>query len=192
MKKELLSQKLRKGEVIIIPTDTIYGIVGSALNPETVEKIYQLKSRNSKKPLIILISSLHDLLLFKIILTQKDKDFLGKIWPGKVSVILPCLKKDFSYLHRGKKSLAFRLPKDKKIMDILKITGPLVAPSANLEGLPPAKTIKEAKNYFGKKIQIYLDGGKLESLPSTLVENKKGKWKVLREGEVKIKQDIIE
>lgn len=74
----------------------------------------------------------------------------------------------------------------------MKITGPLVAPSANLEGLPPAKTIKEAKKYFGKNIQIYLDGGKLESLPSTLIEIKKGKWKALREGEVKIKQDIIE
>lgn len=96
MKKELLSQKLRKGEIAIIPTDTIYGIVGSALSPEVVEKIYQLKSRNFKKPLIILISSLKDLSLFKIRLTQKDKDFLGKIWPGKVSVILPCLKKDFS------------------------------------------------------------------------------------------------
>jgi len=125
---------LKQGKVGVIPTDTIYGIVGSALNPQTVEEIYVLRKRATNKPMIILISSLLDLKKFGMHLTKAQTDFLKKIWPNPVSVVLPCTLAKFTYLHRGKKSLAFRMPKNDELLQILKKTGPLVAPSANIAG----------------------------------------------------------
>lgn len=173
---------LQQGGVGILPTDTIYGLVGSAGNKETIKRIYKLRKRNLKKPMIILIGALSDLKLFDIKIDNDLKKILSRAWPGKVSVILPCPHKKFSYLHRGTKTLAFRLPKTLKLRNLLKITGPLVAPSANPEGLPPAKTIGEAKRYFAKTIDFYLNNGKIESLPSTLIRIENKKVKILRRG----------
>ncbi|HRY82580.1 MAG TPA: L-threonylcarbamoyladenylate synthase [Candidatus Moranbacteria bacterium] len=181
-----LAQNINEGKIAIIPTDTIYGLSASAFLPYSIEKIYRLKKRNLKKPLIIIISGIDDLELFKIKIDAKTKKILEKIWPGKVSVILPCPNKKFRYLHRGQKSLAFRLPDKANLKRLLKSTGPLVSASANPESLLPAKTITDAKKYFGKKVDIYIDEGKLESLPSTLIEIKNEKIKILRQGEVKI------
>jgi L-threonylcarbamoyladenylate synthase len=70
---------------------------------------------------------------------------------------------------------------------LLQRTGPLIAPSANFEGEPPASTIRAAKKYFGKKVDFYADAGRLVSRPSTLIKMEKGWLIVLREGAVKIK-----
>ena len=195
MKKELFAeiQKtiipiLKLGGVGVFPTDTLYGIVGSAINGETVERIYVLRKRNLKKPMIILISSLNDLKKFDIALSVEQKKILKKIWPAGVSVVLECAKKKFEYLHRGKKTLAFRFPDDEELLKILKKTGPLVAPSANKEGEKSAVTYLEARKYFVEDVDFYVDAGKLKSKPSTIIEiNKNGKINVLREGAVKIK-----
>lgn len=184
---EKVIELLKLGKVGVMPTDTIYGIVGSALSPQTVEEIYTLRSRDLSKPLIILISSLDDLKRFDIVLTKEQKDFLNKIWPNPISVILPCPKEKFSYLHRGKKSLAFRLPKDTGLLDILKKAGPLVAPSANFAGEKYAETVAQAKKYFTDKVSFYIDKGKLQSKPSTIVRlYKDGTRIILRQGSFKI------
>lgn len=181
-------QMLQNGRVGVIPTDTIYGLVGSALIPDTVERIYRLRRRNPNKPFIILISSLNDLNHFNIKLDKFTRDFLEKNWPNPLSVVLsvtPASRGELSkwnYLTRGTKTLAFRMPNNSKLLDILKKTGPLVAPSANFEGSKPAETIDEAKGYFGNEVDFYVDGGKLVGLPSTLVAIKEGKIKVLRQG----------
>ncbi len=194
------------GGVGVLPTDTIYGIVGSALNKKTVARIYKLRRRSPMKPMIILIGSLDDLRLFDIRPTGAEKKILRKLWPGKVSVVLEVKSKKlkveskFKYLHRGTKTLAFRLPKPAWLRRLLKYTGPLVAPSANWEGHPPAKTIREAKKYFGpvrsregsqrayasNGIDFYFNVGKLVSAPSTLVKIEKGKMVLLRKGAVKL------
>ncbi len=171
-----------------MPTDTIYGLVGSALSKKAVARIYRLRRRGLQKPMIILVGSLRQIDLFGIKLDKKTGKILKKYWPGKVSVILSCRLKKFLYLHRGTKTLAFRLPKNFRLRRLLLKTGPLVAPSANFEGVPPAKTIGEAKKYFGKKIDFYVDAGKLEFLPSTLVSVNNGKFLVLRQGAVKMKK----
>lgn len=164
-----------------MPTDTIYGLVGSALIPKTVEEIYALRSRSTNKPMIILISSLDDLKKFDVTVTKKQKDFLMQIWPNPVSVVLPCPKEKFVYLHRGKNSLAFRMPKNNNLLHILKKTGPLVAPSANIEGKSPAESIDQAKEYFDNKIAFYLDIGKIKSKPSKVIRlYKDGSHLVLR------------
>ncbi len=181
---------LKNGGVGIIPTDTIYGIVGSALNKKAVEKIYQLRKRSLDKPFIILIFSINDLKKFDIKLTQKQEEFLQKIWPNPISVVLSCPNKRFTYLHRAKFSLAFRMPKDKNLLKILKETGPLVAPSANFEGEKPAENILEAKQYFKDQVSFYVDKGEIKSKPSTVLSiNDQGTLTVLREGSLKIEED---
>ncbi len=173
---------LINGGIGVLPTDTLYGLVGQALSKRAVSRIYKLKKRNPRKPMLILIGSIKDLNLFKIKFSKKRQNLLLKFWPGRVSIILSCSPKKFSYLHRGIKTLAFRLPKKLSLIRLLRRTGPLVAPSANPERLKPAKTIKEAKKYFGDKVDFYFSQGKLISLPSTLIAIKNGKIIIKRKG----------
>jgi L-threonylcarbamoyladenylate synthase len=162
-----IGEDIKKGKIGVIPTDTIYGIVCSAMNKRSVERLYKIRRRNLKKPMIIIISSIKDLELFNV---KIDKKITNKYWPGRVSIIVPVKK--FKYLHRGKNSLAFRLPDNKDLIKLLKISGPIVAPSANMEGREPAQTIEKAFNYFQDKIDFYVDCGKLKSKPSKIISLK--------------------
>ncbi len=186
--REKPENMLAVGDVGILPTDTLYGIVGSAFSKKAVARIFNVKKRNAKKPLIILVSSLSDLSRFGIALDQHTRSALSRFWPGKVSVILPCPHRRFSYLHRGTKTLAFRLPKKKSLRALLAKTGPLAAPSANPEGLPPAETVKEARAYFGNEADFYISAGRrVVSKPSTLVRFEHGAFIVVRQGAGRIK-----
>ncbi len=167
MKEEI--KLLKKDGIGVLATDTLYGVVGSALSKKAVRRVYEAKGRDDKKPLIILIASLNDLKKFSVRLSANQKHFLENAWPGPVSVILQCKPKKFEYLHRGTESLAFRMPKKKKLAELLKKTGPLVAPSANPQGLNPAKTIAEAKKYFGDTVDFYVAEGTKEGKASTIV-----------------------
>ena len=183
--KELI-EKINNGEIGILPTDTLYGIHGLALNKNTVEKIYEIRNRNPQKPFIILISSIEDLKKFKIEITEKVKQFLGNHWPNKLSVVLPCPHKEFEYLHRNTNTLAFRVPRKSDLLELLNKVGPLISTSVNPEGQEPAKTIEEAKNYFSN-LDFYIDQGRLDSEPSTVINiDKNGKIEILRQGAVKI------
>jgi len=164
---------LRAGGVGVLPTDTLYGLVGLARRPKTVQRIYRLKRRAPPKPFIILIDSLMDLNRFGTKINPQTRRVLTRLWPGPISVVLPS---------RRPKTLAFRMPRNKPLRRILKQTGPLVAPSANPEGKKPAETIKEAKKYFGGKVDFYLSAGKrLAGPPSTLVAlDENGRITVLR------------
>lgn len=181
---------LKNGGVGVIPTDTVYGLVGSAIKKEAVQKITEIKNRSDGKGFIVLIFSLDDLKVFGVTLTETARIFLQKFWPGSVSVILECKNPDFDFLKKDG-TIAFRLPNKEDLLETLKQTGPLIAPSANPEGLPPAKNITEAKKYFdlpgeGNKVDFYEDGGELDSPPSTLVKIVGDKVEVLRQGIVKI------
>jgi L-threonylcarbamoyladenylate synthase len=163
-----------------LPTDTIYGLVGSALNKETVERIYKVRKRERTKPFIVLISDIRDLKILGIKLKPFQKNLIKKFWPGPYSLIFDCKSKKFEYLHRGKQNLALRVPRPKWLRNLLKKVGPLVAPSANLAGMPHAKTIREAKKYFGESIDFYFDAGKIDKKPSTLIDIRKKEIKILR------------
>ncbi len=181
-----------RGGIGVIPTDTIYGIVCSAFSKKAVERVYRLRKRSPKKPVIVLISSRFGVRMFGADLDRRTSNILNNVWPGPISVIFPVSGlrspvSKFRYLHRGKNAIAFRLPAKASLRKFLKMTGPLIAPSANLEGKKPARTAKEAQKYFGNKIDFYVDGGKLRSKPSTLVSFKNGKLRVIRPGAAKVK-----
>lgn len=181
-----IASKIKGGQIIVMPSDTIYGIFTSALKKESVERIYDLRKRNRSKALITLISDISELNEFNINLSDDQKNFLETIWPGAVSVILECSDPKFNYLHRGLNCLAFRIPDNKPLINFLKLSGPLVAPSANIEGEKPSETIEEAEKYFGNKIDYYLDGGSISGEASTVIKlNKDNSIEVIREGKVK-------
>lgn len=171
---------IREGGIGVLPTDTLYGVVGSALNANTVTRIYEVRERDSHKPLIVLISSVNDLTQLGIQVQGAQTEFLKRYWPGAVSAILPCPAAAFEYLHRGNQTLAVRLPAHKSLQELLTATGPIVAPSANPQGQPPAETADKARAYFDNTVDFYLDGGRLAGQPSTLVDLTGEQPKVLR------------
>ena len=181
VKKKRIIKILKNDGIGIMPTDTIYGLVGSAFSISAVERIYQIKNRDEGKPLIVLIASIKDLERFGAKINKKQSKILKKFWPGKISIILSCKSLKFKYLHKGTKSIAFRLPAKKSLIEILKKTGPLVAPSANPESLKPAENIKQAKKYFTNVVDFYLSVGILKNESSTLIKvDKSGGIEILR------------
>lgn len=160
---------LEQGGVGVLATDTLYGIVGSALSSETVERIYALKQRNHTKPLIVLIAQVEDLEQFGVVLSEKLITQLKQYWPGPYSILLPVIDDQFEYIHRGTDQIAFRIPDKPELLQLLEQTGPLVAPSANMEGMPPAKTTQEARNYFGTDVDFYVDEGECNNKASTIL-----------------------
>ena len=181
---------LKKGGVIVAPTDTLYGILVKADNKKAVERVYKIKGRDKGKPCIVLITSLGDLKKFGLKL-PKDGEvyrFLEHVWPDKVSVVLPCPSPKWRYIHRGTKAIAFRMvsPKNKNLYSLLQKVGSLVAPSANPQGLEPARSLAQAQMYFKDSIDLYVNGGTRNIPPSTLVSLLGPKPKVLRQGSVNI------
>lgn len=160
---------LRNGAIGVIPTDTLYGISCSALNRTSVERVYAIRKRDRSKPFILLISSLDTLALFGICFSERARQTLLAIWPAPVSIILPCTSKKFTYLHRGTKSLAFRMPDNAQLRALLKKTGPLITTSANPEGKKPAETIAQGNKYFGNRLDFYVDAGRKRGAPSTIL-----------------------
>jgi tRNA threonylcarbamoyl adenosine modification protein (Sua5/YciO/YrdC/YwlC family) len=111
---------------------------------------------------------------------------VNKYWPGTLSVIFESSQIP-EWLQRGTNSLAVRLPDLKELRDLIAKTGPLVSTSANLQGQKPANNVKEAKRYFGNKLDFYVNAGELEGQSSTLVKIEKGMLKVLRQGAYELK-----
>lgn len=151
---EDLIETLLSGGVAVIRTDTLYGLVARADDESAVARVYAIKHRNPSKSCIILVDS--------------PASIYGSA-DGRASVLSPMPTLPVSYLIDGSgappwllrqnRELAYRIPTVSEVRDLLTITGPLIAPSANPEGQPPARTIDEAKNYFGDLVDIYVDGG---------------------------------
>lgn len=163
---------LKKDGIAFVPTDTMYGIVANALSAKAVERVYKVRGRDKDKPCIVLVSSFADIEKFGVKITPPQKQFLNTVWPGKVSVILPVKDPKWRYLHRGKKSLAFRMigERNKNLYHLIKSIGPLIAPSANPQGKIPARKRSEGRAYFGSNIDAYVCVGTRISPPSMLVD----------------------
>jgi L-threonylcarbamoyladenylate synthase len=188
MNKQSPTNILIHDGVVVLPTDTLYGVCASALSKKAVERIYAIKGRDENKPFIILIDTIDQLKRFGIKLTKEQKTFLEHLWPNPVTVILPIASKKFAYLHRKTEALAFRIPKSPKLREFLKKTGPLVAPSANPQGEKPAETIREAKAYFGNTVNFYIAGGRKVGTPSTIIKlSHTGSYEIVRQGRFKLK-----
>lgn len=185
-----IAEALLAGAVAVVPTDTVYGAVARAADRDAIERLYHLKSR-VRKPGTLIAASIDQL----VELGVPRRYFTGaqQYWPGPVSVVLPTVPA-LSYLDQGVGTLAMRLPDDEQLRQLLERTGPLMTSSANLPGQPESKTIAEAEEYFGEKIDLYVDGGKRDRPASTVIRIVDDAVEILRMGAVKIneKGEIIE
>lgn len=174
---------LNKSQVVVIPTDTVYGIAVRAADENAVNNLYKLKNREHKPGTIIAasIDQLVDLGIKRRYLTA-----VSGYWPGPISIEIP---HSINYLNQGTGRQAFRIVKDIKLIKLIEQTGPLLTSSCNLPKKPPANNIDEAYKYFGDKIKVYVDGGDLAGrLPSTLIRVIDDAIEVVREGAVKINE----
>jgi L-threonylcarbamoyladenylate synthase len=141
-------------------------LVAVANNDVAVERVFAVKGRADYKAPIVLISNTNQ--LFDTI-NDSLKTYLAEFWPGKNSVILPTHAAP-DWITRGNGSVAYRLPDNPELCALIDKVGPLIAPSANPEGLHPAMTIGQARNYFGDTVDFYIDGGEVtDDTPSKLL-----------------------
>lgn len=182
-------QLLKPEAVGIIATDTVYGIVARAEDKAAVERLYEIKKRDEKLGTLV-AANLEQ--LEALGLKHRYLKAVEQYWPGAVSVIIPSGDPNLTYLHRGKMSIAVRIPDDKKLQELLQKTGPLLTSSANQPGEPPATNIQQAKDYFGDKPDFYEDGGDLTGRePSTIIRIIDDAVEVIRQGAVKIDDATI-
>ncbi len=150
---------LGRGEVVVFPTDTVYGIAGDAFNPKAVEKLLATKGRGRQSPPPVLIGNLNALYALAETVPDVAKRLAETFWPGALTMILrsqPSLSWD---LGETKGTVALRMPDHKIALALLEEVGPLAVSSANLTGEPAAVTCQQAVAYFDTAVATYLDGG---------------------------------
>lgn len=174
-----LAELLKLGNVGVIPTDTVYGLVAAASDKQAAVRLYKLKQREGKPGTLIAanISQLVELGLDEVSLRVAEK-----FWPNPLSVIIPA-SPNLGYLDQGLGALAVRIPVDQPLRELLQATGPLITSSANQPGKPPANTLREAQAYFGGEVDFYLDGGDLSGRESSTVARiSNGRLQIVRPG----------
>ncbi|MBO4404745.1 MAG: L-threonylcarbamoyladenylate synthase [Treponema sp.] len=186
LSSESASSLLKKGEIVILPTDTVYGFSGIAdLKGKTSfctqETIARIKNRDFGKPLIMLIASPSDLSLYT---DEVLPPVLAEKWPGSLTVIVP-LKED-NPLDTSLKTAAFRCPGDEWLRSVIEKTGaPVYSTSVNRSGNPVLDHISDIKKEFSDDVPLIVDDGdKTGALPSTIVKLQNGSWTVIRQGSV--------
>ncbi len=169
-------QKLLEGEVIAIPTESVYGLSVDALNPEAVKKLLKLKSRNFNKGFILITDDLKNCQDWLQIISPEHQEILKKIWPGPVTYLIPSSNQVPVYLKGDHETLAIRISAHPVLSEIAKKLGrPLVSTSANLTQHLPAKSVLEIKNYFGE--DFFIAAGALGNLdkPTAIFDLLSGK-----------------
>ena len=157
---------LRAGGIGVIRTDTLYGVIACASNEHAVQRVYDLKERAEHKSPIVLV---HDISDVYDPVSQSTSTLLDEAWPGPVSVIIPSQNAPL-WIRRDNQSVAYRQPNSESLLQLLAQTGPLIAPSANPEGMKPAMNTAEAQAYFGENVDFYVDSGQVtDAAPSKLI-----------------------
>lgn len=179
---ETTNDILKNKGIVVLPTDTVYGIMTSVFNFEGQKQIYKLKNRASRKPLILMSDNIKTLKRFVVFPKGIDK-IVMEFWPGQLTLILPTTELG-KMLTGGRDNLGVRIPDCKILLDIMaKYDIPLMTTSANVSGKVSAKTAETAIQYFDGKIDLIVDGGKCEfSFESTIIDMVKFPYVVIRKG----------
>lgn len=185
---EEIRVSLAAGGVVCMPTDTVFGLLGLATNSEALENIYHLKKRAASKPFIILCADVVQVAKYFVLNPPLDC-FTNNLWPGPISILLP-MKPHLPLLEPYKKlfkttEIVVRIPDHPLLRQVIRETGPLVAPSANPAGLAPATTVHQAREYFKEAVDLYVSGETpISAIPSTIVRFRAGIPELLRVGPV--------
>lgn len=175
---------LGKGDVVVFPTDTIYGIGASIAQESGIKKIFEVKSRSQNKPLIIYVADFEQLQQVTQGIPESTIESLRKIWPGAMSGIFPKTEIVPSFVTSGKGTVAVRIPNHPLCLELVRQVGdPLAVTSANVSGMETQKTAPEVAAQLGERVPLVLDGGpNPEQQPSTLVDFTGSTAQLLREG----------
>ena len=190
---------LQRDELVVIPTDTVYGLAANAFSRKGVQALLDAKGRTAQSPPPVLISSMSQLDALTEFVPQVARNLANTFWPGALTIILraqPSLQWD---LGETKGTVALRMPDHKIALALLEETGPLAVSSANLTGQSAATTCQQAEGYLGASVSAYLDGGPspkgeastildLTSITETVVDGEvvtRGKIRIVRIGALK-------
>ncbi|MBB6120454.1 L-threonylcarbamoyladenylate synthase [Nocardiopsis algeriensis] len=181
---------VRRGELVVLPTDTVYGIGTDAFNPRAVAGLLTTKGRGREMPPPVLVGSMRAATALIDDLGSHGRDLMEEFWPGPLTVVCaatPSLSWD---LGDTKGTVAVRMPMDPVALELLKETGPMAVSSANKSGRPAATRVDEAVEQLGEEdVAVYLDGGATESsVPSTIVDLTYAVPRVLRAGAISVEQ----
>jgi tRNA threonylcarbamoyl adenosine modification protein (Sua5/YciO/YrdC/YwlC family) len=174
---------LRRGELVVMPTDTLYGIAAEAFDPVAVDRLLAAKGRGRDMPPPVLVGTVRAAIALIQELGEMGKDLIDEFWPGGLTLVFrssPTLVWDIG---ETKGTVAVRMPLHAVSLGLLKKTGPLAVSSANYSGQPPATTADEAVEQLGESVAVYLDAGTCPAdVPSTIVDLTGSVPKLLRPG----------
>jgi tRNA threonylcarbamoyl adenosine modification protein (Sua5/YciO/YrdC/YwlC family) len=180
-------EALQRGELAVIPTDTVYGIAADAFNPLAVGRLLEAKGRGRDMPTPVLVPGPRTLEGLADEVPQAARDLVGRFWPGALTIVLRHAATLAWDLGDTKGTVAVRMPQDPVALAVLERTGPLAVSSANRSGLPPAVDAAEAARQLGTAVDVYLDGGEAgDPVPSTIVDLTGEVPKVLRLGALSV------
>lgn len=187
-----VTEILEDGGIVVLPTDTVYGIVGDARNERAIKKIFTIKKRAPEKALPIFVKDITQARQLAYISDNKVR-FLEKVWPGSVTVILHHKEKLPQILTGGFDTIGIRMPDSSFLLRLVgRLNAPLVQSSANVSLKPPAKNVEEIRDYFGgskTEPDLVIDGGKIDGQPSTVVDFT-GKYPIVRRAGIVTKQGL--
>lgn len=180
-------------QVIVMPTDTVYGIAADAFSPQAVATLLAAKGRGRNMPPPVLIPRIGTMEGLAVEISDDARKLAEKYWPGPLTLIFhaqPTLTWD---LGDTVGTVALRVPDDQLALDLLTITGPLAVSSANRTGQSAAQTASEARTQLAESVEVYLEGGfrpleGTDGTPSTIVDATGLRLRVVREGAISLEE----
>ena len=175
---------VRNGDLVGVPTDTLYGIAADPFNEDALARIFEVKGRPGVKPLAILVADLEQAQTLAAF-SDRAIELAEKHWPGALTLVLPKLTTTPDWLgDRARKTIGLRCPDHPDTRELLLAAGPLAVTSANVSGQSAVSDDESAKELFGPDIAVYLPGEALGDAASTIIDlTQPAEW-VLRDGPV--------
>ncbi len=176
---------LRQGELVVLPTDTVYGVAADAFNPAATAKVFEAKRRSRRFPLPVLVRSPKQLLGLMTSIPEQVERLMAAYWPGALTILVPAEPSLTWDLGENEGSVAVRMPFDDVTLDIIRAVGPLAVTSANLSGQPPSTDVEAARRHLEDRVAVYVDGGpRRHQRPSTIVDLTRPGVHVIRAGSI--------
>lgn len=189
---EAAVEAVRDGRLIVLPTDTVYGIGADAFAPEAVQALLDAKGRGRDTPPPVLVGDPAVLMALAVDVPEVAERLAEEFWPGPLTLILtaqPSLTWD---LGETRGTVALRMPEDEVALELLRRTGPLAVSSANRHGRPAAQTVLDAATQLGDAVDVYLDGGTtVLGASSTIIDMTVDPPEIVRDGALS-RERIIE
>lgn len=182
---EQAASALRSGELIVVPTDTVYGLACDPTDEQAARRVYELKRRDPRKPLPVLVERSTDAAAVADIKTEGFDALAGRFWPGPLTIVLPIAGDIAQTVVAGGPSVGLRAPDHPVTLGLVEHFGPIAATSANFSGQTPARSVDDLDTEFTAGVSVIVDAGPCQlKEPSTVIDLTLPEPTVLREGPV--------